>query len=174
MLDDAVPVRRIGELEAEDLRVLLGLLQPVAGLCIDGFCLNHRNRKIAPVPQEVVETLLWPPFHLAAGDHDAAVGETLLFADLLVCPSRRVELRQDVASASVRFGKKGHFCWWLLLGRDNSRPPSRRHWHFHPIPNPGIPEKPTPEKASIPLPSVRNQKQRRTQESQRRQIREEF
>ena len=131
MLDDTVPVGRIGELEAEDLRVLLGLLQPVAGLCIDGFCLHDRNRKIAPVPQKVVQTFLRPPFHLAAGDHNPAIGETLLFADLLVIPSRRVELRQDVASARVRFSEKSHFCWRLLLGRDNSRLPHTRQLHFH-------------------------------------------
>ena len=45
---------------------------------------------------------------LAACDHDAAVGERPLLADLVVGPAGRVELRQDVLSAGVGFGENWH------------------------------------------------------------------
>ena len=110
MLDDAVPVRRIGELEAENLGVLLRLLEAVARACVDGLRLHDRNRKIAPVPEEVVHAFLRSPFHLGAGDHNAAVSEALLFAYLFVGPARRVELGQDVPTTGIRFGEESHFC----------------------------------------------------------------
>src|ERR1035438_5553455 len=87
MLHNAVPIGCIGELEAENLRVLLCLLESVRRLCVNGLRLHDRNRKITPVPKEVVQTFLRSPFHLAAGDHNAAIREAFLFAYLLVIPS---------------------------------------------------------------------------------------
>lgn len=57
MLDDAAAVRGISELEAEYLGILFGLLQAVARIPVDGFGLDHRYGKVAPVPQEVVGAL---------------------------------------------------------------------------------------------------------------------
>jgi hypothetical protein len=81
------------------------------------------REKVSNGKEEVVQTFLGPTFHLAACDHNAAIRETLLFAYLVVRPSRRIKLGQNVPSASVRFGEKNHFYWCLLLGRDNTRLP---------------------------------------------------
>src|ERR1035438_180612 len=108
MLHNAVPIGCIGELEAENLRVLLCLLESVRRLCVNGLRLHDRNRKITPVPKEVVQTFLRSPFHLASCDHDATISEALLFAYLVVTPAGSVELREDVPTACVRFGEKSH------------------------------------------------------------------
>ena len=100
--------RKLKSPEAQNLRVFLCLLQPVAGLRVECLCLHHRDRIIPPVPQQVIQTLLRQALHLASRHHDPTVRKALLLAYLLVRPPRRIELGQDVTAASVRFGEERH------------------------------------------------------------------
>jgi hypothetical protein len=104
VLNDPVSVRRIGELQAEDLRVFLGLLQPIAWLLVRRFRLHHREHEVAGMAQEVVSTLLRPPSDLRTGNNDAAIGEGELFVDMVVSPASVVEFGEDELSTSIRFG----------------------------------------------------------------------
>jgi len=107
-IDDPLAVRGVRELQAEDLRVLLRLLKSVTRMRIDRLGLDYCNRKIAPIPEEVIRALLWSSLHLRSRNDDATIGETLLFAYLLVGPPRSVEFRQDVQTTSVSFGEDWH------------------------------------------------------------------
>ncbi len=49
VLDDLLPVRRIGELEAQDLGILFGLLEAVSRLLVGRLRLHHREREVAGV-----------------------------------------------------------------------------------------------------------------------------
>jgi hypothetical protein len=51
VIDDVVPIGRIGQFEPEQLGVVLRLLQPVRRGFVGGFRLDHRQRKIARVAQ---------------------------------------------------------------------------------------------------------------------------
>ena len=53
-LDDLVAVGGVGELQAKHLRVFLRLLQAVAGSLVGGLGLDHREREIARVAEQVV------------------------------------------------------------------------------------------------------------------------
>jgi hypothetical protein len=79
VLNYAVPVRCIGELEAQNLRVFLGLLKPVACGPIGCFCLDDRDGKIPPITQQVVRAFLRPAYGSIAHEHDPAVSEAFLF-----------------------------------------------------------------------------------------------
>lgn len=107
MLDDAAPIRCIGELEAEDLGVLFRLLKSIPWCAVYRLRLHHRNRKIVPVPKEVVSSLLRPALYLGARHYDATIREALLLADLVVGPTAAYNFgrtyRRQV-SASVRKG----------------------------------------------------------------------
>src|SRR5579872_2950708 len=103
MLDDAATVGSVGELKAKDLSILFSLLKSVAWIFIDGFGLDHRNRKVATIPQEVIRALLRSPARLVADHDDAAVGKRLLFADLVVGPMRGVKLGEDVLATGISF-----------------------------------------------------------------------
>ncbi len=109
VLDDPVAVGGVGEFESEDLGVLLGLLEAVAGFLIDGLCLHDRQGKVAAILQEVVGPLLRAAGRFFSGDHDAAVGEALLLADLLVGPAGGVELGEHVFTTGVGFGEHTHY-----------------------------------------------------------------
>ena len=108
-LDDAVAVGGIGELEAQDLGVVLGLLQPLARRLVLGLGLDHGDGEVAGVAQEVVGPLLRAAADLLADDDDAAVGEGLLLGEgvRLVVPAGFDELGQDVLTAGVGFGGHG-------------------------------------------------------------------
>ena len=109
VLDDPVAVGGVGEFEPQDLGVVLGLLEAVAGFLVDGLCFDDRKREVAAVLQEVVGTLLRTAGRFCSGDHDAAVGEALLLADLVVGPVGGVELGEHVFATCVGFGERGHF-----------------------------------------------------------------
>src|SRR5262249_27094800 len=58
--------------------------------------------------EDVVRTFLWPAPRHVARDHNPAVGEGFLFADLVVRPAGGVELGDDVGPTSVGFGERDH------------------------------------------------------------------
>ena len=58
MLDDPMAVRRVGELEAEDLGVLLRLLKAVPRVLVGRFGLDDRDREVSRVAQKVISSLL--------------------------------------------------------------------------------------------------------------------
>src|ERR1700730_2029135 len=68
VLHNAVAIRRIGELEAENLGVLLRLLESVAGLRVEDLRLHDRYRKIAAVPKEAVQKVFAAVGPAGAGD----------------------------------------------------------------------------------------------------------
>jgi hypothetical protein len=80
----------------------------VARVGVDRLRLHDCNGKIASIPEQVVQTLLWPAFHLVAGDDNPAIGKTLLFAYLVVGPARGIEVRQDVPATGISFGELRH------------------------------------------------------------------
>jgi hypothetical protein len=108
MLDDAVAVGGVGELESQDLRVSLGLLKTVARGPIHRFRFNDRDGKIAAIAQKVIGALLRTPESAVARKYDAAVREPLLLADLRVLPARVVQLRED-RSGMCRLRLRA---WW--------------------------------------------------------------
>jgi hypothetical protein len=86
-LDDAMPVGRIGEFEAEYCRVIFGLLQPVAGKFVRRLGFDHCQHKISRVPQKIVGALARTATSLDTDGNNTAVGKTFLFADLIVVPA---------------------------------------------------------------------------------------
>ena len=108
MFDDAMAVGGVGELQAQNLGILLGLLEAGTGLLVFRLGFNNSNRKITPVPQQIVSTLLLLPGGSITRNDNTAVGEALLFADLIVVPSRSIELRENVFPASICFAEIGH------------------------------------------------------------------
>jgi hypothetical protein len=59
--------------------------------------------KIPLVPQKIVSTLLLLPGGFSARNENTAVGEALLFADLIVVPSRGIEPQENVFPAGICF-----------------------------------------------------------------------
>ena len=106
MLDDAGPVRAVRELQVEHLRVLLGLLEPVRGKPVLALRLDHRERPVAQIREQVVDALALAAADRAAGDDDPPGREADLLADLIVGPARAVERRKDVRAAGVCFSRQ--------------------------------------------------------------------
>jgi hypothetical protein len=132
VLDDPASIGGVGELETEDLGVLLGLLQPIARRAVDGLRLHHGDRKIAPVPEQVICTLLRPALHFGARDYDAAISETLLFAYLVVRPVSRVKLRgRTDDKCQLPSGKAFFYCRLRqkgIIAEANSAPSADFLW----------------------------------------------
>src|SRR5258708_6075709 len=101
MFHDAMPIRGIGKFESKNLCVFLSLLQAVAGVLVSGFCFHYCNRKVASVPEEIIRTFLGAAQWSFPGNHNAPVRERALFVYLLVAPSGRIELRQNVFSTGI-------------------------------------------------------------------------
>jgi hypothetical protein len=90
-------------LKTKDLGILLGLLKSVSGIRVDGLGLYDSDGEVTPVPQKIIRTLLRSSLHLVSGDHDPAIREALLLANLIVRPARSIEFGQDVATARIGF-----------------------------------------------------------------------
>ena len=103
MLDDAVAVGRIGKLEAKNLRIFLGLLQPVPGCTVGSLGLHDRDREIPAIAQQVISAFLRTADRPVAHEHNPAVGEALLLADLRVFPTGAIKLRENIRAASIGF-----------------------------------------------------------------------
>ena len=105
-LNDPVAVGGIGELEAEDLGVLFGLLH--ARFCRQPQLLRFHDGQwiVAPVVQKVIGTFLLATAHAAAGDDDAAIGEGALLADHVrrAAPSGINQLGGDQLPTGVGLG----------------------------------------------------------------------
>ena len=115
MLDDAVALCGIRELEAQNLGIVFGLLEAVARALVYGLCLDNRNGEIAAIAEEVVRPLLRSPMHFIACNDNPAIGEGFLFTDLLVSPPSSVKLREYVFATGIGFGKGGHVLQELAL-----------------------------------------------------------
>lgn len=104
-LNDAFAVGGVGELEAENLGVLFGLLQSVAGRFVCRFSFDHSDQKVAGEAPQVIGALLWTAIHSIARDHNAAIGEGLLLVERmrLPVPARFIEFGQNVRTASISF-----------------------------------------------------------------------
>ena len=63
----------------------------------------ERNGEIPAIPQEIICPLLRTADCTVADEHNPAISRTLLFTDLIVFPSRTVELWQDLGSAGIGF-----------------------------------------------------------------------
>lgn len=94
----------VGEFEIQDLGVVLRLLQALARRSVLGLGLDDRDGEIAGEPQQVIGPLLLASADPISDDDDAAVGERLLFADLLVGPARGVDFRRDERATGIGFG----------------------------------------------------------------------
>jgi len=103
VLDDAVAVCRVCKFQPQNLRVFLGLLKTIAGGSVDCLRLNNSDGKVPAVPEQVVRTLLRAANSAIPDEHDAAVGEALLLADLRAFPARAVQLREKIRAACVGF-----------------------------------------------------------------------
>ncbi len=89
--DDLMPVRRIGELHAQHLGILLCLLQPVGRRFVNRFRLDHSEWEIASVAQQVVDPLRRLTNEALSDRDDAAVRDGPLFGDrmrVVVPPGR--------------------------------------------------------------------------------------
>ncbi len=102
-LDDALSIGRVGELETQDLRVVLCLLKPGTRRLVRGLRLYHRDREVSRVLQEKVRPLLWSPSSLRASNHDPAVGKRSLLRNRAwrLVPPGLHKPGYDVLSASV-------------------------------------------------------------------------
>lgn len=90
VLDDPVTVGRVGKLEAEDLGVLLGLLEAIPCVLIRSFRFDDPDHEIACITQEVIGSLLGTARDSVARHDDPPIGESLLLADLVVTPASGV------------------------------------------------------------------------------------
>src|SRR5438445_13843960 len=84
MLDDPLAVRRVGELQAEDLRVFFRLLEAVSRMLVNALRFDNGDGKILPVAKEVVCPFLWTPLNFVSGKDNATISECLLFAYLFI------------------------------------------------------------------------------------------
>ncbi len=104
-LHKAMAVGCVCERKAEDLRVVLGLLEPIAGGPVAGLCLDHGDGHVGPVTQQIVGSLARPSTRAGAGDDDAAIGERYLLAQTmrLVVPTSLLQLWDDQPTAGIGF-----------------------------------------------------------------------
>lgn len=118
-LGDAVTIGRIGKFHSQKFSVVLRLLESIARKFVRRFGFNDREHEIPRIAQQVVGALRRPATRPISHHHDAAVGEALLLADLIIVPARVIEFRQDVFSAGVGF--RDHCESGRELGRNFGR-----------------------------------------------------
>ncbi len=106
---DVGAVGGIGELEAEDLGVVLRLLETVASGFAIGLGLDDGEGEVASVAEKEIGELLLEPARNARRDDDPAIGERGLFAVRTGkrVPSGCFEPGTDQLSAGVRFVHAG-------------------------------------------------------------------
>jgi hypothetical protein len=63
------------------------LLQTVSGLLERSLSLNHSNREIRPIPQNIVGLLSWLPEMLLSSCDDTTISEVFLLDNLIVGPA---------------------------------------------------------------------------------------
>src|SRR5437660_12532258 len=102
-LDDLLAVRGVGELQAEQLGVVFGLLETVRGRLVISLGLNNGDGEIRAVSEEIVDSFTGTAHAFAANHNDSAVRERDLLTHLvrLVVPSRCLELGDDEPTAGV-------------------------------------------------------------------------
>lgn len=72
-------------------------------MAITGLGLDHGNRKIGTVAQNIVRALLLAPARPAADNDDPAIRERPLLVDCMgpIIPTRRLQLRDDKFAAGI-------------------------------------------------------------------------
>lgn len=106
-LNDVLTVRCIGELQVEDLSVVLSLLETISGLLLERLGFDDSDGEVTGVPEDVVGSLLLAPVSLAPGHNDSPIGEASLLGERmgLVVPACVVELGENVLPTGVSFGQ---------------------------------------------------------------------
>jgi hypothetical protein len=106
--DDLMPVGRVGELQAEHIRVFPGLLQAISGGFPGGLGFDDGQRKIALEAQQVIHAAGRFADKALADGHDAAVGNGALFGDGMGfgVPARSLQHRDNEFSAGISFGQR--------------------------------------------------------------------
>jgi hypothetical protein len=99
-----VTVGGVGELQPENLSVVLGLLQAIGGGTVRSFRLHHGDAQIRTVPQQTVCAFAGAPMPLASGGDDAPVSECYLLIETvrIGVPTSGLELRNDELPAMCR------------------------------------------------------------------------
>ena len=133
VLDDVGAVGGVGELQPENLGVILGLLKSVPGWTLVGLRLDDAQGDVPSVAKEEVRILLLQTARLAARDDDPAVGERGLFAVevLAAVPARGFQLGPNERSAGVGFVHEPWLPVAVLTARDHVFPlfiPTRLPW----------------------------------------------
>ena len=105
-LDDGGAVGGVGEGEAQDGGVLLGLLEAIGWVFVIGFGLDYGEQEVPGVAEQVISAFPWAtPGGLALGDN-AASREVALFGDgvWIVIPAGLLQKGHDELAACVGLG----------------------------------------------------------------------
>lgn len=103
--DDLAPVRGVGESHVQPFRVILGLLHARIRRFVTRFRLHYRERKVAPVAEDIIDLFSRLAEMLPSHRDDPSRCDVALPGDLarLLLPARGLKLRHDVFSTSVGF-----------------------------------------------------------------------
>jgi hypothetical protein len=118
-LEDAMPVRGIGEEQSQRLGVAFGLLYAFRRTVIVGLGLDDGERVARLVEEQVVGALGFGAGRLTPLDEDTPSGEDALFADLLIRPASSRQLRQDILAAGIRFARHGRLALCAVQRRSS-------------------------------------------------------
>lgn len=130
VLDDPLPIRRVGKRQIQESRVAYGLLESVAGQPEFTFGFHHRDRESGRDLKKVIGTKWAIPLMASPGSDDAPVGYPVLLDDLLISPAGALEGRHDVIPASVKFERASRDHWrsrFPSIGRNMAWSSSRHH-----------------------------------------------
>ena len=105
-LDDPLSVGRVSEFETQDLSVVLRLLESGTRRLVRGLRLDHRDREVPRVLQEVVRTFLGSPAGFRACHHDTAVRKRALLRNRVwrLVPTRLQKLWNYILTTGVGLG----------------------------------------------------------------------
>jgi hypothetical protein len=100
-----VTVGGVCELQPENLRVVLGLLESVGGGPVGGLGLHDGDAQVRTVPQQIVRAFAGAPSPLASSGDDPPVSECYLLIETMRIgiPPSGLELRNDELPACVGF-----------------------------------------------------------------------
>src|SRR5436190_3894507 len=99
-------VRRVSELQSEHLGVLFCLLKAVCGRFVFWFRFDNRQRKIAAVSENVIDSFRRSADKTFPDGDDSPVGyrSLLSYGIRLVIPTCALKLRHDELATRIRFG----------------------------------------------------------------------
>src|SRR5439155_22636992 len=99
-------VRRVSELQSEHLCILFCLLKAVCRRLVFWFCFDNRQRKIASVSENIIDSFRRSADKTFAYRNDSPVGyrSLLSYGIRLVIPTCSPKLRNDELATRIRFG----------------------------------------------------------------------